>query len=369
MLPGPTVIRECPHCKSPFKEWTLASGNTMRAKWWTDGNMNAPMLPMRNALVTCPTCCKPIWIDASRKLGQVDRSRFDRVAGKLIKNSTYDGNEDDVEFCKSPTPVHYLEALESQNLSTDEERYIRFRLWWLWNDVRRDSGVATPLTDQEVQNLESLMLLLDGAKQNDILAKAEALRELGRFNECIALIDTPVVRTERDGYAANILYWAEQADPYVRELQELPWDFVRSGWERLKKKRPPFEIDPSGPPVFKVNSDSWWVKVLGMLQHNWALVEETDEGAIVVYFAHDEGIHKGPSPYKYKQLKNRVAIVDSLEFDCWVDAWAALRNNGFEHADEAGENIYLSSPEGVLWDARATEPGVYSKQGYWKVSK
>lgn len=109
--------------------------------------------------------------------------------------------------------------------------------------------------------------------------------------------------------------------------------------------------------------------MLGMLQHNWAIVEETDEGGIVVYFAHDEGIHKGPSPYKYKQLKNRIAIVDSLEFDCWVDAWAALQNNGFEHADEAGENINLSTPVGVLYDARATEPGVYSKQGYWKGAK
>lgn len=369
MLPGPTIIRECPHCKSPFKEWTMASGNTFGAKWWTDGNMNAPMLPKQNALVVCPTCCKPVWMDAAKTLGQVDRSRFNRETKQLIKNSTYDGDEELVEFCKAPTFETYLEALKFQGLSTDAEKYIRFRLWWLWNDVRRDTGVAIPLTDQEVQNLESLMPLLDGAKQNDILAKAEALRELGRFDECIALIDTTESRTESDKYAANILYWAEQCDPYVRQIQDVPWDFIRSGWEQLKKQQPPFEIDPSGPPVFKVRSEKWWVKELGMLQHNWALVEETDEGMVVAYFVHDGGIYKGCSPYKNKQLKNRVAIVDSLEFECWVDAWAALQDNGFRHADEAGENIYLLTPVGVLYDARATETGVYSKQGYWKGPK
>lgn len=366
MLPGPTIIRECPHCKSPFKEWTMASGNTLGAQWWTDGKMEASMLPNRNSLVACPVCVKPVWIDEAKELARLKPVGYYAVEREEVpEESLYKDMEDQLEYSDSPTAEVYKLALNQPDLDADKKRYIRFRLWWLWNDARRETGVASALSDQEIENLEKLIPMLDISKQNGLLAKAEVFRELGRFDECIALIDSPEARTE-NGYAGNILYWAEQRDPYVREIQELSWDFVRSGWEQLKKQQPPFEIDPSGPPVFKIDSDSWWVKVLGMLQHNWALVEETDEGKIVAYFAHDAGIHKGPSPYKYKQLKNRVAIVDSLEFDCWVDAWAALHNNGFEHADEAGENIYLSTPVGVLYDARATEPGVYSKQGYWK---
>lgn len=370
MLPGPTIIRECPHCKSPFKEWTMASGNTMGAKWWTDGKMEASMLPNRNALVACPVCDKPVWIDEAKELARLKPLGYYAVVrDQAPEKSPYRDIEDQLEYSESPTVDVYKLALTLAELDADKQKHIRFRLWWLWNDVRRDSGVATPLTDQEVENLEKLIPLLDVSNQIGLMTKAEALRELGRFDECITLIDTNESRTESDGYAANILYWAEQCDPFVRQIQDVSWDFVRSGWEQLKKQQPPFEIDPSGPPVFKVQSDKWWVKVLGMLQHNWALVEETDEGMIVAYFAHDGGVHKGSSPYKYKQLKNRVAIVDSLEFECWVDAWAALSANGFTRASEAGENIYLYSPEGVLWDARATEPGIYSKQGYWKGQK
>lgn len=341
----------------------MASGNTMGAKWWTDGNMNAPMLPKHNALVVCPSCCVPVWMDKAKNIDQVGRSRFDRETKQIIKNSTYDGDEEDVKFCNSPAPETYLEALKLQGLSTDEERYIRFRLWWGWNDVRRDSGVATPLTEQEAENLEKLIPMLDVSTQIGLLAKAEALRELGRFDECIALIDTPEARTESDGYAANILYWAEQHDPYVRQIREVPWDFVRSGWEQLKKQQPPFEIDPSGPPVFKIDSDRWWVKVLGMLQHNWALIEEQPEdGSAIVYFAHDEAPTSG-------RLRSRWAIIDSLEFDCRVSAMLALKLNGFCPVEETSESIYLSAPEGVPYDARATSRRIYSEEGYWKERK
>lgn len=364
MLPGPTIIRECPHCNSPFKEWTMASGNTFRAKWWSDGKMVASMMPNQYSLVSCPSCNKPVWIEEAKLLDKLKPvGCFSDSKVQQEDENPVGAIENQLKYSKTATLAVYEEALADLKSDAEKERYIRVRIWWLGNDIRRNSGVATPLTDQEVQNLESLMPLLDGAKQNDILAKAEALRELGRFDECIALIDAPEARTKSDGYAANILYWAEQCDPYVRQIQDVPWDFVRSGWKKLKKQQPPFEIDPSGPPVFKIDSDRWWVKVLGMLQHNWALIEEQPEdGSAVVYFAHDEAPTRGC-------LRNRWAIIDSLEFDCRVSAMLALKLNGFCPVEEASESIYLSAPEGLPYDARATSRKIYSEEDYWKELK
>ena len=45
MLPGPTLIIACPACKAEHLLPTLASGNTLGARYWTDGYCEAPMLP------------------------------------------------------------------------------------------------------------------------------------------------------------------------------------------------------------------------------------------------------------------------------------------------------------------------------------
>ncbi len=361
MLPGPTIIRECSNCQSPFKEWTMASGNTIGASWWTDGKMEARMLPNRDALVLCPECGKPLWIDEAKELARLKPTRYSFGASQPEEKTPYHDLEEQLQWCDTPTINAYLEALAELELDPDKEKYIRFRLWWRWNDTRRETCVATRLSEIEIENLERLIPLLDLSKEDGVLAKGEALRELGRFDECIALIDSPEARTE-SGYAGNILYWAEQHDQYVREIEELHWDFARSGWEKLKKQRAPFEIDPNGPPVFRIESDVWWVKVLGMLQHNWALVDELDDGSAIVYFFHDESGGVG-------RLKNRIAIIDSLEFDSKIEAMLALKLNGFDHAEEAGENIYLSSPEGVPYDARETSRRIYSEEGYWRSVK
>lgn len=67
--PGPTVIRECPKCRVPVEEDTMASGNTIGARFWSDGKRNAPMLPDYPWLVKCPKCSHLFWIDEAKKLG------------------------------------------------------------------------------------------------------------------------------------------------------------------------------------------------------------------------------------------------------------------------------------------------------------
>ena len=125
------------------------------------------------------------------------------------------------------------------------------------------------------------------------------------------------------------------------------------------------DFDTSGPPEFFIKSKDWWVKVLGMLQHNWALIEQL-EGKIAIYFFHDMGSTKGfLNDYTLKQLKNRCAVVDSLEFNSIDEAKEALYRNGFERLEENPGPWDGYQPYGNFYDARMGEEGIYSKAGHW----
>jgi hypothetical protein len=39
------IVRECPHCKAHVVQEETVSGNTIGAKFYTDGRSYAPMLP------------------------------------------------------------------------------------------------------------------------------------------------------------------------------------------------------------------------------------------------------------------------------------------------------------------------------------
>ena len=53
MKPGPDKVLACPNCRAPAIIFTLLSGNTVDARRWTDGKMDAPMLPQLPALTKC----------------------------------------------------------------------------------------------------------------------------------------------------------------------------------------------------------------------------------------------------------------------------------------------------------------------------
>lgn len=67
MMPGETIYRECPSCDGLLIERTLLSGNTIGARYWTDGKMDAPMMPQYPALVRCAHCQKLLWLPEARE--------------------------------------------------------------------------------------------------------------------------------------------------------------------------------------------------------------------------------------------------------------------------------------------------------------
>ena len=153
----------------------------------------------------------------------------------------------------------------------------------------------------------------------------------------------------------------------ITEDDEREWRMLR----RVKNRNNPNpvlpEYDASGPAEFFIKSREWWFKPVEMLVHNWALIETNSDETATVYFFHDNGITKnGCQEYKLFQLKGRCAVVDSLNFEDADTAEYALGHNGFQLLKRKAGPWDGSEPFGTFYDARATENGVYSKEGYWK---
>jgi hypothetical protein len=84
----------------------------------------------------------------------------------------------------------YLAALAAgMGRNRKEEVYLRIQVWWAANDAVRNPPTEGAITNPFLpgararDNLEHLVELLDPDKPDERLMKAEALRELGRFEE------------------------------------------------------------------------------------------------------------------------------------------------------------------------------------------
>lgn len=209
MMPGPIIIKECPHCKGHFKESTIASGNTFGARFWTDGKMEADMLPEVDWLVTCPNCLGAVWLDASAEVGRLELP---------YQESTGDyKNADQLEYGITPSAEGYLIALQDATMPIEKQTYIRIRLWQLWNDTRRYGLRNLQFKKYEIENLEQLLKLIDESDESAFVAKAEINRELGRFDEAIRLLDWPANESDVN-LIQHIRQLAYLKDSYVQEL-------------------------------------------------------------------------------------------------------------------------------------------------------
>lgn len=70
----------------------------------------------------------------------------------------------------------------------EQEKQARINVWRLWNDRRRYASEEKPLTNSETTNLLLLAKLVDEKTDDDLVTKAEIMRELGCFEEALALL-------------------------------------------------------------------------------------------------------------------------------------------------------------------------------------
>ena len=135
------------------------------------------MLPDRPLLVMCPHCHVPLWIDEVEKLG---------VVGPWGDG---EGQFKDARCYETPSADDYFALLALGVGEPRKEQYVRVRAWWAGNDERRaTAGRECPITSREAANVTALALTLDESDARELLMKAEAMRELGRFDDALSLL-------------------------------------------------------------------------------------------------------------------------------------------------------------------------------------
>lgn len=182
MTLGPTFIRKCIGCGNLFSQRTIGSGNTFGATQWSDGKMDAPMLPDQPTLVKCPSCSAVIWIEDQEVVGEISKWGSRGEAKPAFENA---------QSYVTPTFDDYIEFLNVGSCNKEQQRYVRLRALWHRNDFQRFTGTALLQTDSEIANMEAFALLLDEHDETDRLIKAEVYRELGKFEDTERLLEQP----------------------------------------------------------------------------------------------------------------------------------------------------------------------------------
>jgi hypothetical protein len=227
MLPGPTYVYECSKCHGLFNRRSISSGNTLRARYRSDGRMDAPMLPTTPLLTACPHCESPVfWPDA------IEVTSYETYLPRFFSSSEPDPKQ--VEYEKHQialerkyqgepeyaytTSTQVAEFLKNNVLSDKHEYSLRMQLWWLSNDDRIEVNREL-LSSEESENLTKLLQLLKQGSDSMLLI-AEIYRELGQFKEAKHCLDFDF----QDNKAAM----AEQLMRAIEEENTLPFRFVSS---------------------------------------------------------------------------------------------------------------------------------------------
>ncbi len=181
MTKGPDSILRIPDSGNLVRISTLLSGNTFGARWWTDGKMEAPMLPDSPLLRKDPKTLETFWTDECEEVAEVE-------LGSLEK-SIYA----DVALAVTATGADIAQRLqEGETLTQKHEIYLRVRLWWYWNDPFRH-GQSPPEEPTKAcsENLLRLRALLDSNEPPARLMAAEVSRQLGDHEKAASLLMLP----------------------------------------------------------------------------------------------------------------------------------------------------------------------------------
>lgn len=174
MLPDSDLIIACPNCEAPARLFQLMSGNSFGAITWTDGWMDAPMLPRPPRITRCPACRKIYWVGLSQQLG-------------------YAGSPED-ENVKRWRDAPYLEPLDEAScfeairdglgLNADLELELRVFTWWRGNDAFREPQhpPGHPSSAEALGNIERMIEMAAEGDEDLLLFRAEAQRHLGQFD-------------------------------------------------------------------------------------------------------------------------------------------------------------------------------------------
>lgn len=176
MIPDADLIIACPHCTASARVFQLFSGHSMGAMTWTDGWMDAPMLPRAPRITRCHSCQLIYWVFMAPQLGFLPFNESGEAAG---------------EFKDAPhiLPLNEVDCFEAlrDGFGANEELELELRVftWWRGNDAFREPQhpAGRPESAEAIANMERFIEMTKGGDEDLLLFRAEAFRHLGRFDE------------------------------------------------------------------------------------------------------------------------------------------------------------------------------------------
>lgn len=173
----------CPECGESKEVMTLISGNTFNADFWSDGKMYAHYLPQTSPIQRCPHCGDYFWMpDQEMRTAQDFHTSFE--LGRL----TYAETKEGVKKLLGTEPEAQKElAIRIAFIQAYNDEFVRL------DKIRKRLRVKTSVPTEEDRNFfnecqESVYGLF--IAQDKRSSAAESLRELGRLDECIAMIES-----------------------------------------------------------------------------------------------------------------------------------------------------------------------------------
>jgi hypothetical protein len=99
-----------------------------------------------------------------------------------------------------------------------------------------------------------------------------------------------------------------------------------------------------------IRSSDFWVKIVEMLQQNWAVIEVGEMDAVRVYFVNDVG-----------------GVFDEIAFPSERTAVEALARNGFRRFAEQGDlRSFLRPPSPPFHRTAHPNGPIYSSGRFWR---
>ena len=104
--------------------------------------------------------------------------------------------------------------------------------------------------------------------------------------------------------------------------------------------------------IVELHSRDYWVKIVEMLQQNWALIDpEYENGQVRVFFFHDLS-----------------GVFDEMTFPTMREAERGLYRNGFERLDDNKElrEFFRVPPAPPFWSDEHPNGPIYSSGRFWR---
>ena len=175
MIPGNAKIVKCPYCGTKKELFTMLSGNTFGATFWSDNKRVAPMLPMVSPVQKCPSCGK-YYEEVKNRCGEVNSHSF--ALGELT-----------FPEWKEAYAQFQAEGVDDKTLNN-----VRFWLIQSYNDYFYRSKEAPKPSEEDFEFFSKTVVeFIDSFNWNkaaDLLMKAELYREANMMQECRQVLDS-----------------------------------------------------------------------------------------------------------------------------------------------------------------------------------